>query len=160
MSDDTIQQPSEVQPAADQQTQEYLDGWKRALADYDNLKKDIARQTRDMRDYQIVSFFEELLPIVDLYETALQHVPDGEKSAPWFEGFRQIHIQLQQFIKDNNMVKIDVDGSFDPARHEAVDTRADEARPDGDVLSVVSSGYIYNNKVVRPAKVVVNKLTK
>ena len=162
---DTTQQTAGAEPHASPpdpaqvQLQEYLNGWKRALADYDNLKKAMAHHAVEMREFQVMNFFESLIPIVDLYATALQHVPAREQATPWFQGFKQIQVQLQQFMKDNDVTQEETGPAFDPTRQEAVETVIDEKQPDGAILLVVSPGYVYKNRLVRPAKVVVNKLT-
>lgn len=139
--------------------QEYLSGWKRALADYENLKKEHQERAVSLREFQVIDFFSELLPIIDLYEMALAHVPSDQQASTWFAGFRQIHAQLIKFVKDHEIIPMTEEVDFDPQRHEAIEARTEPEKKDGAILAIVSNGYLYKNKLLRPAKVVVNKLT-
>ncbi len=142
-----------------EQCNEYLAGWKRALADYDNLKKDLAREKDEMRAYVIESFFEKLIPVIDHFDQALKHLPEnaGEATGKWIEGVGHIQKSLIEIANEFGCDAIEPLGlQFDPMFHEAISTRQDETQPDEVVLDVLERGWKLGDKVIRPAKVIVN----
>ncbi len=139
---------------------EYLNGWKRALADLENYKKEQAKRSSDMQIYQLASLIRELLPLIDTLTLALQHIPAEQKEQPWYQGLQAIYAQWKQFLATNGITSMESKGTaFDPEFHEAIGTESDASVKDNTVLSVASEGYILNNHLVlRPAKVIVNQL--
>jgi len=143
-----------------EQCLEYLTGWKRALADYDNLQKDLVREKTEMRAYVIEAFFEKLIPVIDHFDKAVKHMPENmdEETGKWVEGVGHIERSLVDIASEFDCVAIDPGGAqFDPTLHEAVSTQTDEDKPDEAVIEVLERGWQLGDKVIRPAKVIVNK---
>ena len=65
---------------AKQQAEEYLSGWKRAQADYQNLKRDTEKETVKLAKFANLSLLLELLPIVDNFGRAIRHLPEERKN--------------------------------------------------------------------------------
>lgn len=147
------------QAAACDQCEEYLAGWKRALADYDNLKKDLAREKTEMREYVIESFFEKLIPVIDHFDQAMKNVPEesGEIKS-WIQGVGHIQKSLIDIANEFGCEPIDPEGEFDPNEHEAISTESREKEPDDNIIEVIERGWRLGDKVIRPAKVIVNKI--
>ncbi|MFH1089477.1 MAG: nucleotide exchange factor GrpE [Candidatus Uhrbacteria bacterium] len=150
-------------PAASTQdpATEYLAGWKRALADYDNLKKDLARERGDMRRASTVELLIHLLPVMNNFEQATKHRPhlDDKAAEAWVSGILMIKTQMENSIKELGAEPFDSTGEkFNPEVHESAGSRREEDREDQIVLEVVQRGWKVNGKVVFPAKVIINGL--
>ncbi|HAJ44400.1 MAG: GrpE protein [Candidatus Azambacteria bacterium GW2011_GWE1_42_9] len=128
------------------QSEEYLNGWKRAKADYLNLKKDMEQQGREIKEWMSKMFILPLLEIMDNFDRA------GTLDA----GIESIKKQLEDYLKANGVEAMKVAGEkFDPLKHEAMES------VDGDESGVVAEekqkGYLMKGEVLRPAKVKVYK---
>src|SRR3989338_9852219 len=104
MTEETNQQPSlddcqQSLAAAQQQAEEYLNGWKRAKADYLNLKRETEQRQAELFSLATAGLLVELLPVYDNLKTAWQHVPESERTAEWVVGFEHIKNQLGELLK-------------------------------------------------------------
>ncbi len=143
----------------EQQAAEHLHGWKKALADYQNLQKDNAKKFADLSDFISSGLILELLPIFDNYQTAITHIPEAEKQSSWAVGLEHILKMWESFLNDHQIVKIPTIGQmFDPHVHEAVDKVHEPDRPDQEIVDELQAGYQLKETVIRPAKVVVNSI--
>ncbi|MFH1253457.1 MAG: nucleotide exchange factor GrpE [Candidatus Uhrbacteria bacterium] len=140
---------------------EYLTGWKRALADYDNLKKDLARERGEMRRASTVELLLHFLPVINNFEQATKHRPhlEDKSSESWVSGILMIKTQLENSIKELGAEPFgDLGEKFNPEFHESAGSRREEDREDQIILEVVQRGWKVNGKVVFPAKVIINIL--
>ena len=134
---------------------EYLNGWKRAKADYDNLKKETAKKSEELAEFIQASAILELLPIYDHYKLALSHLPQEVAATDWAQGFSHIQNDFTDFFKQSDIEEIKTVGEpFNPAWHEAISYEESDS-PDGQIIKEVSAGYKINDKVIRAAKVIV-----
>jgi molecular chaperone GrpE len=139
------------------QVQSLGDQLKRAVADYHNLEKRVAEGRSELTAWATGELIQKLLPVVDHLEKALTGMSDEDKKSGWAKGVEMSVKQFKDVLKSEGLEEIAANGQFDPTLHEAVDMR------DGDdnmVLEVVSKGYKINNKVLKPAQVVVGKKGK
>lgn len=155
-------------PAPDLQAKcdEYLAGWKRALADYENIQKQMSeRRVEDRRRAQL-SLAEELLPVVDNFGYVLQHVPDvsgltddaKKKFDVWFQGIGHIDRQFAEALKVLGVEPIVAVGAkFDPMLHESASSRKEDGKEPGVVLEEIVRGWKLGDLVIRPSKVVVSE---
>lgn len=137
--------------------QEHLDGWKRAKADYLNLKRDTEKGHIEMAAFATGTVILELLPSVDALERAVAQLPEERKNDEWTKGIIAIHRELQGFLHKLGIEKVKTDVPFTPEWHEAI---AREERPGvaaGTILEVATPGYLIHGKLLRPAKVKVAK---
>jgi len=148
----------------EQQCEEYLTGWKRALADYDNLKKDLAKEKQSIRESVRESVALQLLPVVDNFETAARHMPDvqlsdddAKKLKNWSNGIGFVQTQLVTILHDLGLEEIKANGAFNPDEHDAVGERHEEGKAEGEIVEVVYTGWKLDGKVIRPAKVIISK---
>jgi molecular chaperone GrpE len=132
------------------------DKWKRAVADLDNMRKQVARDTERRVADERARVAAEWLPVLDNLELALQHAAAGaEAIVPGVEAVRQLAINVLERLGYPR--SDDLGARFDPARHEAVSTLADGEAPEGTVVHVVRPGYGDAERPLRPASVVVAK---
>jgi molecular chaperone GrpE len=164
--DEIIEQESQeiVEPADCEKCPEYMAGWKRAVADYENLKRQSDEDKQHFSSYAHEKMLNDLLPAIDHFETALKHLPDT-KDIPepqkkqidnWLVGIKAVGTLWQQMFDEIGLVEISTEGNFDPALHNAVSQESDPDQPEGAILKVIQNGYKLKDTVLRPAKVVVN----
>ncbi|MFA5945526.1 MAG: nucleotide exchange factor GrpE [Patescibacteria group bacterium] len=145
---------------------EYLSGWKRALADYENLKKSNVQTRDDDRRRVRMSVADDLLPVIDNFGYVTKHIPDSSNCDPefkkkfdtWVAGIGHIDRQFGEVLKGLGVEPIEALGKpFDAKFHEAGGSRKDESKPDGEVLEEVIKGWKFGEVVLRPAKVIINE---
>lgn len=135
-------------------SQEYLDGWRRAKADYLNLKKEAEKQSREMIGFANAALLSELLPIFDHFKLALKHVPKDQKDVDWVAGFGHIKNQFDEFFKKIGIEEIKTVGEkFNPELHEAIVSEKHKGVATGVIFEEVKSGYSLYGKVINPAQV-------
>ncbi|MDF1496935.1 MAG: nucleotide exchange factor GrpE [Patescibacteria group bacterium] len=145
---------------------EYLAGWKRAVADYENLKRQTAEDKINFSRYAHEQMLLDILPAIDQFETALNHIPDTAEIPElqkkqidnWLIGIKAVNSLWEQMFQNIGLVKINTDGEFDPNLHNAVSQESDPDKPKGAILKTIQSGWMLKDTVLRPAKVVVNKI--
>jgi len=137
--------------------EEYLNGWKRERADFINYKKEEMERISQIIKYANEELILKLLPILDNFCLAEQHIKDLSASASpqamqAGEGVTQIKKQLEDFLAKEGIEPIKTIGEkFDPAIMEAVDGEGDT------VAEETQTGYTLHGKLIRPAKVKLSK---
>jgi len=139
---------------------EYLSGWKRALADYENLKADIDKTKASNRDQIRIGLAFDLLPVMDNFDQAVNHAPEDDSIKTWLQGVTFIKKQFEDVFIEMGIEMIDTSIEFDPNLHEAVEEHEDADRSPGEIIEVQSNGWKIGERVLRPAKVTVNKIKK
>jgi len=129
--------------------QEYKNGWKRALADYENLKNDLGKQKEEARRQIKNSFIYDLLPVMDNFAQAVAHAPKDlpKECETWMQGVTFIERQFADVLQGLGAEKIEVGDAFDPNVHESVG--------EGEEMKEVRSGWKMGEHVIRPAQVIV-----
>lgn len=135
--------------------QEYLEGWKRARADLENIQKRMGNELTGQRDRIKRDVIESLIPLMDNFRSLVDHAPEGND--PWVQGVVHVGRQAEQVLQDLGVEVIQQTGvPFDPNIHEAVDeVSGDEEK--GSVVGIVQVGYRLADKTIRPAKVTISK---
>lgn len=138
--------------------EEYLNGWKRATADYQNLKKEIETQRLEFAEYANVKALLHFIPVYDNLKKAFASVPDDQKKLGWVQGISYINRQLEEIFRQYGLEPIVTEGApFNPESHEAVSEEHQAGATPGAIIKEVSAGYRMKGKVIMPAKVVVAK---
>ncbi len=131
----------------------------RVSADYANFQKRVPRQIADTVCYEKERIIKTLLPALDSFEHTLQKARSVEDVDVLIEGIRIIYGQLLDILKSHNVEQIEALGQeFDPAVHEAMTQQANPEKEEGVVLEEFQKGYRLNGRVIRPSRVVINKL--
>jgi molecular chaperone GrpE len=132
-----------------EKAEEYLAGWKRAMADYMNREKEIAKERDHFRQIIEDAFVLDFLPILDNLKAATSH--QTESNAAW-KGIEHTVKQFEDLLKSLGYEKTDVmDKEFDPVICEAAEKQGDGNK----VVKVVVDGYKKSGRTVRPARVIV-----
>ena len=130
---------------------ENLDGWQRAVAEFQNYKKRIDRDRESDKAIMKGDLIKRFLPVLDDLERALQN--RGEDNS-WAEGIELIKRKLQSILEAEGLKRIDAEGAvFDPNFHEAISFEPADGVESGRVIGVVQNGYMLGDYVVRPAMV-------
>ncbi|MBU4315338.1 nucleotide exchange factor GrpE [Patescibacteria group bacterium] len=146
--------------------EEYLQGWKRALADYENLKRDLDRVKDENRQRIRIDLAFDLLPVMDNFDIAVGHVPDlsacdevTRKSIDvWLQGVTFIKKQFEDVFAELGIEQIKATEKFDQELHEAIEERSDKQKEEGEILQVIQNGWKIGERILRPAKVIINKI--
>ncbi len=136
---------------------EYLNGWKRAKADFINYKKRQEEAIMMFRKYAREDFIIEFLPILDHLNEAVKHIPKNGDQSEWIQGIVAIKMQLERILKNHGVQEVKtINEKFNPEFHEAVEAIELEGES-GMISEELRKGYILNGKVIRAAKVKVIK---
>ena len=144
-----------VEEQLEQQKKEYLF----LMADFDNFRKRTLQEKQDLIKNGAAKAMEQLLPVVDDFERALDAIDKGGDIESLKEGVNLIYNKFIKYLKQQNVEAINSTGElFDTDLHEAVTTfpaPSDDLK--GKVIDTVLKGYMINDKVLRHAKVVVGQ---
>ncbi|RRN80003.1 MULTISPECIES: nucleotide exchange factor GrpE [Pseudoxanthomonas] len=167
MTENDIQspQPQEAEASIEAQLREEIEALRgeieqlrmdslRERADLENQRKRVARDIEQARRFANEKLLGELLPVLDSLDAGLAAA--GEQESPLREGLELTKRQLLKVAADNGLVVVDPAGQpFNPEHHQAI-SQADpgDAAP-GTVLQVFQKGYLLNERLLRPALVVV-----
>lgn len=131
----------------------------RVSADYANFQKRVPKQITDSIGYEKERIIKTLLPALDNFEHTLQNAHSAEDIDVLVKGIRIIYDQLLDILKSHNVEQIEALGEkFDPAMHQAMTQQSDPDKEENTVLEEFQKGYSLNGRVIRPSKVIVNKL--
>ncbi|MFC1793692.1 nucleotide exchange factor GrpE, partial [Planctomycetota bacterium] len=131
----------------------------RVSADYANFQKRVPKQITDSIGYEKERIIKTLLPALDNFEHTLQNAHSAENVDVLVKGIRIIYDQLLDILKSHNVEQIEALGErFDPAMHQAMTQQSDPEKEEDTVLQEFQKGYRLNGRVIRPSKVIVNKL--
>lgn len=132
-----------------------LANWQRAQADFVNFKRRTEQERIENARFYNAKLIQNLLPVVDDFERAFDAIPPNSADAAWLEGIELVRRKLRAVIEAEGVCEIKALGeSFDPAFHEAVCQAKGE---DGKVVEEIQKGYTLNDRVIRPAMVVVGE---
>ncbi|HWE25094.1 MAG TPA: nucleotide exchange factor GrpE [Myxococcales bacterium] len=126
----------------------------RVAAEFDNFKKRAAKEREDLQKFGIERLLKDFLPVADNLERALDHAEEHDLRQV-IEGVKLVQKLLETTLAKHGVVGFSALGQpFDPNLHEALMQQESEAPP-GTVVSEMSRGYKLNDRLVRPAAVVV-----
>jgi len=133
--------------------------WDRILrlqAENDNTLRRVERDIANAHKYGLEKFVLELLPIIDNLERSLT-VASGADD-PVLQGVEMTLKMFQSALEKFGVEQVNPEQlSFNPELHQAVSTQEDATVKPNTVLSVLQKGYLLNNRLIRPALVVVSK---
>jgi molecular chaperone GrpE len=159
-TEDETGETVEQQLAKAQDTiKDYWDQMMRLRAEIDNNRKRADRDIESAHKYALKNFVENLLPVIDSME--MGQVAAGADNATLEsirEGSALTMSMFVQALEKNGLEQIDPLGDkFDPERHQAISMIAAENAASNTVIEVMQRGFLLNDRLVRPAMVVVAK---
>ena len=146
--------PSELQ----RQRDEYYDLLLRKSAEFDNYRKRIDRDRQAQSDNAAASLVEELLPLMDDLERALNADAGADGGEAYRRGVELIQQQLGEILRKRGVHPIEALGAdFDPHYHQAVSYEPAEGRREGEIIEEFRRGYMLGDRLLRPSMVKVAK---
>ena len=138
---------------------EYLDQWRRAIADFSNYRKRQERDQAQATAWANANLLQSLLPVMDDLERALNDLPSGDQQSAWAEGVRLVERKMRTTLEKAGLQEVPSErgAAFDPNLHEAVLYEEDAELPEGAISQTARRGYKLGERVLRPAIVKVAK---
>ena len=153
---DSIEQQLEK---AQETIKDYWDQMMRLRAEIENNRKRAERDIENAHKYALKNFVENLLPIIDSMEMGQNAaIADNATLESIREGSALTMNMFVQVLEKNGLQQIDPLGEkFDPERHQAISMIEAEGADSNSVIEVMQKGFMLNERLVRPAMVVVAK---
>jgi len=156
---DPQQQQDETQPDPLEEVRRERDALQdrllRTAAEFDNYRKRMDKERRDLAEYTAGEAIRDLLPIIDNLERALQA---SALDDPLRKGVELIHKQMLEILRRRGVTPIEALGAdFDPNVHEAVTQEESAQHREGEVMEELQRGYKVGDRLLRPAMVKVAK---
>lgn len=132
----------------------------RLSADYSNFQKRSVKQTAETVCFENERIIKSLLPPLDDFERIIKNAAaTPENPDAIIKGIRIVYDHILDILKSHDVEQIEAVGKkFDPLLHEAITQRAEDDKEDNIVLEENQRGYKLAGRVIRPSKVIVNKL--
>jgi molecular chaperone GrpE len=153
------QQPADGQPdaldALRREKDALQDRLLRTAAEFDNYRKRVDKERRELAEFISAEVVGEFLPIIDNLERALAAASETD---PLRKGVELILKQLQDLLRKRGVKPIEALGAdFDPNFHQAVIHEASSTHREGEVMEELQRGYLIGERLLRPAMVKVAK---
>lgn len=142
---------------AEAQREEYLTLARQVRAEFENYQKRNQRDLATERRYAQMPLAGDLLPALDNLERAIVAAKQAGDTGALAQGVTMVQTQLLDALRRHGVVRIEAqDQPFDPNLHQAVMQMPSPAVPSGTVLQVLEQGYLFHERVLRPARVIVS----
>ena len=155
--DKEISQLRERLVGVEKERNEYKDKWLRALADFENFRKQKEKDKQEARVYAQENILCDLLRIVDDFQRALQHMNEKNSLESLQQGVKMVYQELIDFLRQHQVECFSAKGEkFDPYRHEAIEMiegEGSEEESEHVVAEEVLPGYTFQDRLLRPAQV-------
>ena len=152
--DNTQESEDNTQESGDntEESERYL----RLMAEFQNFKRRVEKEKKDIRTYGNENIMSELLPVLDNFDRAMD--TEHDDISGYVKGMELIYQQLSKALEHAGLREIEALGEdFDPTKHNAVMTEESDEHEVGKVSKVLRKGYTLNDKVIRPSMVSVVK---
>ncbi len=162
MADPALSHPSylELEEKLTEAEQKAHENWEksvRALAELDNVRRRAEKDVEKAHRYGLEKLIDSMLPVVDSLEQALQ-LAEQENNQAMHEGLELTMKLFLDVLAKHGVEQIDpIGAAFDPQLHEAMSMQETSDAAPNTVLTVFQKGYKLNDRVVRPARVIVAK---
>jgi molecular chaperone GrpE len=164
-----------------QEAKANYDKYLRAVAEFDNYRKRIQKETEDYKEYAQASLLLDLVPVLENFSLAISHIESNELVVPekedkrneppaaselpsnhlksnWLQGIKIIYNQIKDILAKYGFQEYSCIGQeFDPKKCEAINFIETDEKPANIVSEEVGKGYMLKNRVIRPAIVIVTK---
>ncbi|MDZ5782937.1 nucleotide exchange factor GrpE [Marinococcus luteus] len=136
---------------------EWKDRALRAQADLENVRRRAKAEKEEDAKYRVQPLAEELLPVMDNFERAMQTKPDNESAQSFIDGMAMVYNQFKSALEQQGVEEIPAQGEyFDPTIHQAVMQADEEGFESNQIVEEMQKGYRLKDRVLRPSMVKVN----
>ena len=130
----------------------------RKAAEFENYKRRTENDQLNLLSFAAESFITKILPVIDDFERSLDHISDADSAEAIKEGIMLVYDKLIKILEEQGIKKIDSVGKpFNVDYHDALMQIKDDTVPAHTVVEEVEKGYLYKNKVIKHAKVIVSE---
>ena len=130
----------------------------RATAEIENIKKRSQKEVENAYKYSTESILQEIIPIYDSLSLSCNLSDEKITKEQLDQGNKLLLSMFQKIFEKNNIEEINPEGeSFNPEFHQAISTIENNNEENDKITEVVQKGYLLNNRVIKPALVIVIK---
>ena len=139
-------------------TKTHYENYLRSLAEFDNFRKRKEREIEEFRTFANENLMNEIIPVLDNFDRALEHKDNIENTENIQKGFEIAYRQMKQVLEKFGLKEFSCLGQeFDPKLAEAISFIETNDQPINTIVNELSKGYEYQKRVIRPARVIVAK---
>jgi len=136
---------------------EFRDLALRTRAEFENYQKRNQKEREQERKYWYAPLALDLVPVLDNLDRAMAAAKQAGETGPLVQGVAMVQSQFLEMLKRHGITRIEADGkAFDPNIHQAVMQQPSADVDAGTILQVLEQGFMNNDRVLRPAKVIVS----
>ena len=155
--EDSEKELSEIEILQKKHDENY-DALLRVTAEIENIKKRSQKEVENAYKYSTESILQEIIPIYDSLSLSCNLSDEKTTKEQLDEGNKLLLSMFQKIFEKNNIEEINPQGeSFNPEFHQAISTIEDNNEENDKITEVVQKGYLLNNRVIKPALVIVVK---
>lgn len=144
----------QLQAQLDEKENDYL----RLRADFDNYRRRVQKDTEAAAKYRSQSLVNDLLPVLDNFERALETSATSDETKILLKGVDMVFRMFKQALETEGVQEINPEGeTFDPNFHQAVMQEASDSHESGTVIQTLQKGYQLKDRIIRPAMVKVSE---
>jgi len=153
----SVEQLQQALQEAQEKSSEHWDLYTRSVAELENVKRRAEKDVQSAHKFALEKFSQDLLAVKDSLELGLStEDADADKLR---EGTDLTLKMLSQVLEKFNIVEINPVGeSFDPNHHQAMTMQSSNEYEPNTVIAVMQKGYLLNDRLLRPAMVIVSKV--
>ncbi len=153
--DQNNKENKEEQKNLQEEYEKLKENYLRLLADFDNYRKRMMKEIEEAKEAAKRSIIKEFLVILDNLEKAIEMAYQHKDAI--IEGIELSIKSFKDMLKKHGIEEINPkEEAFDPNLHDALMTQESDKLPKNTVIQTVEKGYIYKDKLIRPAKVIVS----
>jgi molecular chaperone GrpE len=155
--EDSEKELSEIEILQKKHDENY-DALLRATAEIENIKKRSQKEVENAYKYSTESILQEIIPIYDSLSLSCNLSDEKITKEQLDQGNKLLLSMFQKIFEKNNIEEINPEGeSFNPEFHQAISTIENNNEENDKITEVVQKGYLLNNRVIKPALVIVVK---
>lgn len=137
---------------------EAYDSMLRATAEMENIKKRTQKEIENIYKFSNESIIQELIPIYESLDLSVNFKKESISSEKLEEANKILLSMLSKLFEKNNVKEINpLNDEFNPEYHQAISTKEDKSLKNNLIIEVVQKGYLLNERVIKPALVIVVK---
>ncbi|MEK6774600.1 MAG: nucleotide exchange factor GrpE [Bdellovibrionota bacterium] len=139
-----------------EQTEKFKNDYLYLRAEFDNFRKNTIKERADLLKFGARNLAVDLLAVLDNFERANSVTVTSENFSTFVKGIEMTSSELKNALTKNGISEIICEGQpFDPSLHEALSSEISDTAQPGSILRVFQKGYRLQDKIIRPAQVVV-----
>lgn len=157
IEENTLETEESKIPELESQIQELKDTLLRKAAEFENYKRRTENDQLNLLKYSAESFILKVLPVYDDLQRSVNHI-EHDNNESLKEGLKLVFDKFTKILDEQGVKKIETEGKeFDVDYHEALMQQPTNDVPDHTIINEVEPGYIYKDKVIKHAKVIVSQ---